>query len=237
VIAAHHSTTPATADSDIPFRVPTQGPEYELVREYIKAQLPKEPRGQRLTVFLEPELESGFPDVVAVYWHVATVKQWLSARTQLTTLDVRLAHYFATFGESNLERLRPFFRKNISPALERLCEAEVVRKTKSGWRLRSLREVFAVRRLIAIEAKVDQWRAGLSQAFLNTWFASESYLLLSRLPKQSDLMEEARRLGVGVRTGNQDIDGGEISARRWNIPKSYASWLFNEWVWRVRDAA
>ena len=236
-VIAHHSTTPAMSGSDIGFRVPTPGPEYELVQEYVASRLPPPPRGQSLTVFLEPEIESGFPDIVAVYWHVATADRWANARAHLTNVDVRVAHFLATVGTSDLTRLGRFFRRRVADSLDRLCGAGVVCKAAAGWRIRALREVFAVRRLVAIEAKVDQWRDGLHQAFLNTWFASESYLLLRHAPRRSDLMDEAGRLGVGVRTGDQDLDSAEAPARRWNIPKSYASWLFNEWVWRVRGVS
>ena len=236
MIVAHHSATPSTFDTDITFRVPTRGPEYDLVLEYVRGRLPEPPRGQCLTVFLEPEIESGFPDVVAVYWHVATAARWLRTRAELTNVDIRVAHYLATVGASDTACMRPFFCRGLTAALDRLCGAGVVRKTRDCWRLRSLREIFAVRRLVAIEAKIDQWRDGLHQAFQNTWFASESYLLLPRVPRRTDVLAEARRFGVGVRTGEQDLDSADAPARRWNIPKSYASWLFNEWVWRVSGA-
>src|SRR5581483_8234047 len=74
---------------------------------------------------------------------------------------------------------------------------------------------------------------GLRQAFQNTWFASESYLLLPRVPRCSDLKKEAARFGVGVAEQNKPLYRSGVRPRRQHIPLSYASWLFNEWAWRV----
>lgn len=224
---------PGFSQVGLSFRTPTVGPEYDLVLDYIDSQLPPAPRGQKRTVFVEPEIESGFPDVVAVYWHAATAHQWSSARAELTKVDIRVAHFLAMLGATELETFRPFFRQCVATSLQRLKSAGLARSTANAWELRSLREVFAVRRLVAIEAKTNQWRDGLHQAMQNTWFASESYLLLPQVPKGSDLLKEAQRLGVGVKTRDQSLNSSEGLARRDQIPKSYASWLFNEWAWRA----
>jgi hypothetical protein len=232
ITAANAEKIPGFSQVGLSFRKPTVGPEYELVLAYIDSQLPA-PRGQKRTVFVEPEIESGFPDVVAVYWHAATALRWSSVRTQLTRVDIRVAHFLAMVGGTELDTFKPFFWKSIAPSLERLRSAGIVRAASKKWQLRSLRDIFAVRRLVALEAKIDHWRDGLHQAMQNTWFASESYLLLPRVPKGSDLLEEALRLGVGVKTRDQKLDSSEGPARRDRIPKSYASWLFNEWAWRA----
>lgn len=227
---------PTSLSGQLNLRTATAGPEYELVLEYVAAHLPEAPRGQARTLFLEPEIESGFPDVVAVYWHVATARRWNTARAVLTKADVRIAHFLATMGTADLERLRPFYPSRLRDSLERLEAACVVRKTGAGWRLRSMQDIFAVRRLVAIEAKVSAWEDGLQQAFQNTWFASESFLLLPHLPRVPVLLEEAERFGVGVRVAGQHLDSDGLCPRLAQIPRSYASWLFNEWVWRAEVA-
>ena len=210
-----------------------EGPECDLVREYVASYLPPPSRGQSLTVFIEPEIESGFPDVVAVYTQVATTRRWMPARARLKKVDVRMAHFLATMGASDLDRLERFFPANPRRSLDRLLDAGVVRNTSGTWRLRALRDVFAVRRLVAIEAKIVDWQDGLRQAFQNVWFASESYLLLPRLPRVPLLLEGASRFGVGLRVLGQPLDCSELRPRPARIPRSYASWLFNEWVWRA----
>lgn len=224
---------PSFQSGGLNLREPRQGPEYDLVREYVVSYLPCPSRGQTLTVFIEPEIESGFPDIVAVYTQVATMRRWTSARASLTKVDVRIAHFLATMGASDIDRLKRFFPANPKRSLERLLAAGVVRNTSGTWRLKALEDVFAVKRLVAIEAKIVDWQDGLQQAFQNVWFASESYLLLPRLPQAPLLLEKARRFGVGLRVLGQPLDSSELCPRQAQIPRSYASWLFNEWVWRA----
>jgi hypothetical protein len=185
------------------------------------------------TVFLEPEIESGFPDVVAVYWNVAAASCWLECRTELTMIDVRVVHFLAMTGRTPPGTLHTFFGRSVSGSLDRLHAAGMIRRVSGDWLSRSIDDIFAVRRLIAIEAKVTAWRCGLDQAFLNTWFASESYLLLPHLPQSEDLRKEADRYGVGVTVPDRPLAGSGVLPRRQRIPLSYASWLFNEWAWRA----
>jgi hypothetical protein len=223
---------PPFRSGGLSLRVPQDGPECSLVMEYMESFLPRPRRGHSLTVFIEPEIESGFPDVVAVYWHLRTAMRWPLARADLKRADFCVAHFLATAGPSDMGRLTTFFPATPGNSLERLHAAGVVRRAAGVWSLRPLRDVFAVRRLVAIEAKIANWQKGLDQATQNTWFASESYLLLPRVPRGSALLAEAARLGVGVRVRDQSLDGpGPV--RREDVPRSYASWLFNEWAWRA----
>jgi hypothetical protein len=237
IITAHNIQSYPSFQSGGPsLREPREGPEYDLVRSYVKSYLPCAPRGHSLTVFLEPEIESGFPDVVAVYWHLATARRWNPARVHLRKIDIRVAHFLATMGASDLERLKRFFPASPKKSLERLLAAGIVRSSSGIWRLKPLQDIFAARRLVAIEAKVFNWQDGLQQAFQNVWFASESYLLLPHIPRAPLLIEGAARFGIGLRVQGQPLDSSELCPRQAQIPRSYASWLFNEWVWRARCA-
>jgi len=124
--------------------------------------------------------------------------------------------------------------KKTLRSLERLHAAGIVETKDRVWMLKPLSEVFAIKQLIAVEAKVSEWRAGLEQAWLNTWFASDSYLLVPRVPRGSTLLEEAQEIGIGVWT-----EEGQVIAPtcRPKLPASYASWLVNEWVGRIPTLA
>lgn len=218
--------------SGVPYRTPKFGPEFDLVKEYIAGYLPHPPKGQDLTVFVEPEIETGFPDFVAVYWKVEVATKWNKLRSNLTPGDIKVAHFLSTTGGVDIETLSSFFRSGLKPSLYRLQEAGLVFQSHSEWRARSLRTIFAVRRLIAIEAKVSNWRSGLWQAVQNKWFASESYLLLPREPRSLELHKEATRMGVGIALLGTSLDQSGILPRIQQMPLSYVSWLFNEWAWR-----
>lgn len=85
--------------------------------------------------------------------------------------------------------------------------------------------------MIAVEAKIDEWKAALEQAHLNTWFASESCVLVPRVPRNSELLRTAQELGVRVLA--RESDQWDIPDPIRSGPRSYVSWLFNDWAWRA----
>lgn len=214
------------------FRRQRAGPEAELV-EWFLSELPiRLPARCHATIFREPRLDSGFPDLVVAIWYEARTTRWATAREHVSAADLRLMHYLVERGAVEREELASVFGRSVAGSLRRLHEAEMVRQVRAHWQPRSLSASFALRNLIAIEAKVTQWPAALRQAFTNTWFASSSYVLLPRAPNKSCLLRDAMAMGVEVWLKDKaPFDWRALApAPR---PRSYASWLFNEWVWRV----
>jgi hypothetical protein len=234
LIAAHTLDAFSVLESSgFSARRPTPGSEYELVEAYVQSKLPPAPRGQTRTIFVEPRISSGCPDIVVVYWHVGTARRWSVNRAKVTPKDLRVLHYLVTAGAADVSQLEAVYSHGIRPALARLHAAALIGCKAQLWRARALEHIFAVRRLVAIEAKLSEWQRGLSQALQNTWFSSESYLLLGRFPRRSRLAQEASRLGIGVMTHDQQLECAECAARSEQLPKSYVSWLFNDWAWRA----
>lgn len=208
------------------------GPEAELVSEFL-ARIPFSPRfGWRSTVFREPRLASGSPDLVVVQWNEAVTAEWSACRAALTPEDMRLVHFLSLSGPTDEATIREAFQRPIAASLGRLEAADMARFEVGHWRPRPLSKLYAVRRIIAIEAKVKEWAAALDQARLNTWFASDSYVLLPSLGPREKILEAAAAFGIGVWVKDvlalQAPKDPEISQ-----PRSYASWLFNEWAWRA----
>lgn len=224
---------PSLNNTGLTLRKQKKGPELDFLYEYLHWSLPAAPAGQKLTIFIEPNVESVFPDAVAVYWDVATGERWNPNRRLLAMKDVRVLHYLALTRTEHLPTLEKYYSPEVIESLERLEAANLIIRKPRTWQIRSLKEIFAVKKLITIEAKIGDWQHGLLQAFFHTWFASESYLLLSKLPKHSRLVDEASRLGIGLVTSNENLENSLAVAKRDRIPKSYASWLFNEWAWRA----
>jgi hypothetical protein len=52
--------------------------------------------------------------------------------------------------------------------------------------------------LVAIEAKVSDWKRGIAQAALNRFFADHSYVAVPSARVAEGVIAEARRHGVGV---------------------------------------
>jgi len=214
------------------FRRRRLGPERELIDHFLNQNPITIPRGCRLTIFQEPRLESGFPDLVAVVWNEAIARAWSPARADLSPADIRLTHYLFHAGPCDDAQLRRLLLRNLTASIERLHSAGMIRSVGGRWSTRTRSRLFAARRIIAIEAKVGEWDAALRQAFLNTWFASESYVLVPRIPRTGRLLDEANLLGIGV-WASAEKKARLPSSLRNPLPCSYASWLFNEWAWRA----
>lgn len=224
-------TVPATV-----FRQPTAGPELDIVHQYCQEQLAGVKGGDMLSIFLEPKLDSGFPDIVAVFWDYAIAQRWPRERRNLLSIDMPIIHHVNVAGAMPVDLLvKRFGARKASAMMLRLSDAQAVKVMSKELRRKPLHEAYAVKKLVAIEAKVKDWRKGLEQAFQNTWFASESYLLLGVLPQTSSLTEAAEKLGVGVLHKEQSLQKPHLKSKVGELPTSHASWLFNEWAWKYAD--
>jgi hypothetical protein len=212
------------------FRSPRLGPEWDLLERFLNAPPFDVPAGCEAVIFREPRLVSGFPDLVIVIWDKKKTTQWHPARRALTREDVRVAHYVYHKGPCTDEHLIAIFTNSVSKNIERLDAAGVLKTDGLEWLLRPLASVFAARQIIAVEAKISEWKGGLEQAVLNTWFASASYMLVPNVPNTSSLLWRAKALGIGIWTEDHARVKPERAQR---LPRSYASWLFNEWAWRA----
>ena len=214
------------------FRRQRPGPERELIEWFLDRPPFRLRQGCRTTIFCEPRLESGFPDLVVVLWNTRAAESWRDARTEVSRNDLRLMHYMHQVGQCDFDHLCSVFGRGARSSIERLEAADMIRRVRDRWTTRALSHSFAARRIIAIEAKVNEWPAALEQAVLNTWFASESYVLVPHVPRGNRLLDAAKSLGIGIWARSDDLEVIP-PGRPEHLPRSYASWLFNEWAWRA----
>lgn len=214
------------------FRTRLPGPEEDLVDWFLQSHRFRTPRTARVTVFREPRLESGFPDLVYVVWNPAIAREWPEYRARLVVDDLRVMQHFLDAGPMTPSTLTDHLGTKALASLDPLLQAGMIRRQGSDYAARSLSKIFAVKHILAFEAKMGEWSSALGQARLNLWFASESFVLVPSVPKGRRLLEEAAQHGVGVcaRASKPTVvQAGDVHG----LPRSYASWLFNEWVWRA----
>jgi hypothetical protein len=220
----------ANGDLGARFRKTRPGPELDLVESFLRAMPLSIPRGCRVTVFREPRLESGFPDIVIVVWREEITHDWRTERISLKSYDLRLMHFLHYSRRAREDELVAYFGGRAAASIGRLHDAGMIRSVGSAWTPLALCRSFAATKIIAVEAKVGKWPEVLNQAILNTWFASKSYVLVPRLPSQRQLAD-AQRHGIGVCS----LDEGkvkEMASVSTRLPRSYASWMLNDWAWR-----
>ena len=223
----------ASCNSDIGarFRRTRPGPELDLVESFLLAMPLYIPHGCRATVFREPRLESGFPDLVIVVWREEVTREWRSERVYLEAHDLRLVHFLHHTRRARKDEIVAVFGRCATESIDRLHCAAMIRQVGLSWTPCALRRSFAASKIIAVEAKVGKWTKVLNQALLNTWFASKSYVLVPNLPSEPQLAV-ARRLGIGVCSLDDHRKVQEVDSESMSLPRSYASWMLNDWAWR-----
>jgi len=232
-VISYSSANSISNEPSMAFRQPTAGPELDIVHYFCEEHLKDTATDNTLSIFLEPKLESGFPDIVAVFWDSEVVRQWPEARKNLQPSDISIIHYVNMTERLPVQMLvERFGTRKASEMMLRLSDAHAVEVSSEELVRKPLEENFAIKRLVAIEAKVKDWRKGLDQAFQNTWFASEAYLLLGAIPQSTNVISYAERLGVGLLHKDQPLSAPQLQSRVGSLPASHATWFFNEWVWK-----
>jgi hypothetical protein len=186
-------------------------------------------RDCRVTVFREPKLAGAYPDVVFVIWKPSVARNWRPERSELQNADLKVLQYLVLSRRASSTELIGVFDCGIERNLQRLESAGLIACNKNVWRARPLSSIFATVSIIAIEAKLRSSQGVLQQAFLNTWFASSSYVLLPELPSRVEFLEAATSFGIGILSGSPHLRVGRSIMR----PRSYASWQLNEWAWQA----
>jgi len=178
---------------------------------------------------IEPKLEGCYPDIVMVAWRPSVTALWRPERENLESHDFRVLQHLVHCRKQHIDDLISLFGSSVHKRLDKLYIAGLVSKTKTLWRARPLSTIFASVAIVAVEAKISDWNAAVRQAFLNTWFASASYVLVPGSRTQPELKSSASAHGVGILTSDSPL---RFNRNRMN-PRSYASWQLNEWAWRA----
>jgi hypothetical protein len=214
-----------------PTRKVQPGPELRLVEWLLSEVEFPVVDGERITVFREVQLEAGIPDVVVVTWDPSILSQWNLERPRLGRRALRILHYIYVAGAIALDDLIELYGQPVVGELGRLMAAGMIMVESGVCSAQPTEASYAVRSIAAIEAKVSRWRLAYAQAMRNTWFASESYILLPALPTSRAFRRQPIPDAVGVITQQAGLPPA-FGSNRTSQPTSYASWAFNEWIWQ-----
>jgi hypothetical protein len=213
----------------------TQGDEYALVEQFIDYYCHKFTRDNkktRLAVFVEPRIDSGFPDVVFASYLPSITDNWSDKREALDVYELKLLSYLCTtenaLGAKLISTLG-FPETQTVTSLEKLMDAKLVSYRNRSWRVRELRDVFSLTKLIAVEAKLNDINKVVEQTHLNTRFASHSYALTNSARPQGETIKTFKRFGIGL-YGKDSQFRRIVEARQYILPSSYLSFQFNEWI-------
>ena len=155
------------------------GDEYFLVEQFIDYYchvFARNNKKTQLVVFVEPRIDSGFPDVVFASYLPSITENWSNNRESLDIFDLKLLSYLCTakfaIGVKLISKLG-FPEKQTIMSLEKLMDARLISYRNHSWRVRELRDVFSITKLTAVEAKINDIGKVVEQTHLNTRFASQ----------------------------------------------------------------
>lgn len=216
-------------------RPATLGDEYELVEQFIEYYCHlfiRNNKKTKLAVFVEPRIDSGFPDVVFASYLPSITDNWSDVRETLDIYDLKLLSYLCTTesvtGAKIISTLG-FPEKQTLTSLEKLMDAKLVSYRDRSWRVRELRDVFSLTKLIAVEAKLNDINRVVEQTHLNTRFASQSYALTNSARPQGVTVKTFKRFGLGL-YGKDSQFRRLVEAKQYCLPSNYLSFQFNEWI-------
>ena len=187
-----------------------------------------------LTVFVEPRIDSGFPDIVFASYLPSIVDNWSENRETLSVFDLKLLSFLCTADDISGSRIIStlgFPEKQTLTSLERLMDARLISYRSHSWRVREIRSIFSITKLIAVEAKLTDISKVVEQTHINTRFASQSYALTSSAHPQIETVKTFKRFGLGLY--GKDLQFKRlVEAKQYALPSSYLSFQFNEWIGR-----
>lgn len=216
-------------------RTATVGEEYALVEKFVDyycSNFIRNNKKTQLAVFIEPRIESGFPDVVFASYLPSIIDNWSEKRASLDVFDLKLLSYLCSANDVSGARLISklgFPEKQTLSSLEKLMDAKLVSYRKQSWRVRELRDIFSLTKLIAVEAKISDMGKVVEQTHLNTWFASHSYALTNSQKPHDETVKTFSRYGIGLYCNGSQFRK-VVEAKQYALPSSYLSFQFNEWI-------
>lgn len=204
--------------------------EKDLVDSFFYNSLPYRLFKKNTIALEEPNLPVGFPDIVLCTLQ-DNFQEIISREYILDYHQLKLLHYiYLSKGVSldTIEKKLLFSSSFVNNNIDSFLSKGLVKLDENTVRLNPLDEIFVIDRIVAIEAKLTNWKKVIDQANRNRWFASESYILMPPKMNFKKVMKESRKRGIGILTPRLDSNHILLKSDKSNIPKSYGSWIVNE---------
>jgi hypothetical protein len=224
------------SDIGLRFRNSTSGAETLLVESFIdfySSRFLRDNKTRNLALFVEPQLASGFPDIVFAHYTPAFAESsWSEARDGLDTEDLKILSFLIQTGGATGKEIVSKLRISDSHALfslEKLFDSKWISRADRCWRPSGVKRNFGLKKLVAVEAKINAMGRVTAQAVANVWFASHSYALTDTPHPRPATLASLARQGIGLYCKDKQFKKA-LESRTRSLPSSYASLLFNEWV-------
>ena len=217
-------------------RTITQGDEFDMVNQYIEHIKKKyrKLKKKKIAIFIEPQIYTGYPDIVIVEYYNCSKNKWNAQREKLYINDLKILFQIQqqkTTTANYLSELLGFSIVEIKKSIYKLSQCELIHLSQKQNCVRKvqLHTYCHINKIIAIEAKIDKWSEAIRQATKNIWFSTESYILMNKDSCNDSIVKKCEDNGIGIILVNGKIQTKLKSEQR-SFPVSYSSLLFNEWI-------
>lgn len=216
----------------------TQGIEFDLVKNFIeyKKNLFKPSSTKNLMIFIEPQINNSYPDIVFVEYNPFCFEDWIPSRLKLNKIDYKICYHIYVSkrigAEDIVSQLGVSWKETVL-SIERLFDAGLIIRLRKNWCIKD-KNVFGVKKIQAVEAKINDLNSVFQQALINKNFASESYVL-SNMNKgiESARIKRYSEFGIGIYSQNEKNFKLISKSQKTTIPASFSSIYFNEWIGKV----
>lgn len=221
-------------------RTTTLGEEFDMVNQYIEAVSAKYSKATNMNaaIFIEPQVGTSYPDIVIVEYTSSPViaEKPTQIMRKLSITDLKILFFIHNVKYATDEyicQMLAYSLEEVRRSINRLSMCNLIYKSSSGKSVRKkdIKRYCSIKKVIAIEAKINKWNEAIGQADQNVWFATESYVLLNREKCTKTTIERCKAKGIGIILINGKFKQVLKSASR-KFPVSYASMLFGEWIHR-----
>ncbi len=211
--------------------------EFELVHGFIDRYIASLKHGkQKVAIFLEPMIDTGYPDIVIVRYRPTDSIIWQPNNSKLSSKHYKVLSAVDQQGRvsiTHLASLLGYREKELISILNRLNREGLVSKEEEVIRRKKYADYFCIRSIITIEAKVNKWTEAIDQALFNTRFSTESYVLMGTDRCSETMREKCDSLGVGILLSANNKTKRYLPAEKHYKLNSYIPYLFNEWLLRI----
>jgi predicted transcriptional regulator len=223
-------------DIGLKYRTSIEGPELDLVNQFIE-EIPKifKSKNNKLALFIEPLIYGSYPDIVITEYNPKLIDTWNEKRNSLNDIDFKIFENIRLgdgLTSTELFKNTNFNYKILFECIEKLYDAGLINRQNGKWKSNPLKDIYSIKRLVSVEAKMKEWTTLLNQADANQWFASESYALSSVKTPRESTINKFKDYGIGLYSLSNQKLVKLNEAKKQSLPKSYMSWMFNEWVGR-----
>ncbi len=195
---------------------------------------------KQLAIFVETKINDAYPDVVFAEYNPCCYSRWNRARNTISTTDLKLLHYiYSRKNVTSQKMIRELSTqyKILLHSLEALMDAQLIVRQDGYWIVPNRDDIFGIKRIEAVEAKIGKWDVVMQQAIINKAFASESFVLSKRKREpNAEVVQRISSFGIGIYLYNSKQFSCHTPASRNRFPSNYNSLYLNECIGRILNS-